>query len=142
MKNLFNLILFLSVVCSAQIDNTFLLFQYRKFGINGKQINVEFKIINLTSIMVYKTIDNKMEMPFEIEKVKYDLLIKELKSAVELKPKEEEIICSHGNYLHIQYKENGKYKNIESECISPKMNSWAFSLLEKFLKLIDEKEIF
>jgi hypothetical protein len=135
--------MFLSVVCSAQIDNTSLLFQYRKFGVNGKQINVEFKFIDLDSIMVYKTIEKKMEIPFEIEKAEYDLLIKELQLAIELKPKEEEeFICSHGNYLNIQYKENGKYKNIESECISPKMNSWAFNLLEKFLKVINEKEIF
>ncbi|MDP3352431.1 MAG: hypothetical protein Q8S44_01660, partial [Flavobacteriaceae bacterium] len=111
MKNLFNLILFLSVVCSAQIDNTSLSFKYRKFGVIGKQINVEFKFINSDSIMVYKTIDKKMEMPFKIEKTKYDLLIKELQSTIELKPKEEEIICFHGNYINIQYVENGKFKN-------------------------------
>ena len=137
------MILFLSIVCSAQIDNTSLRFQYRKFGVIGKQINVEFKFINSDSIIVYKTIEKKMEMPFKIEKTKYDLLIKELQSTIELKPKEEEeIICSHGNYLNIQYIENGKHKSIESECISPKMNSWAFNLLENFLTVITEKEIF
>ena len=134
--------MFLSVICSAQIDNTSLLFKYRKFGVNGKQINVEFKFISFDSIMVYKTIDKKMEIPLEIEKEKYDLLIKELQSAIVLKPKEEEFICSNGNYLYLQYEENGKYKNIESECISLKMNSWAFKLLEEFLKIINEKEIF
>ena len=71
------MILFLSIACSAQIDNTSLHFQYRKFGVIGKQINVEFKIINSDSIIVYKTIDKKMEMPFKIEKAKYDLLHEE-----------------------------------------------------------------
>lgn len=142
MKKIFNLILFLSVVCSAQIDNTLLRFQYRKFGVIGKQINVEFKYISPNSILVYKTIDKKIEKPFKIEKYNYDLLIKELQSTIKLKPKVEEIICSHGNYLNIQYIEDGKFKNIESECISEKMNSWTFSLLEKFLALINEKETF
>ncbi|WP_150111947.1 hypothetical protein [Flavobacterium sasangense] len=142
MKHLFNLILFLSTVCSAQIDNTTLSIQYRKFGVIGKQINVEFKLINSDSIIVYKVIDKKIEIPFKIEKAKYDTLIKELQVAIKLKPKEEEIICSHGNYLKIFYKENDNTKNIESECISPKMNSWAFKVLESFLAVINEKEIF
>lgn len=140
MRKIFNLLLLLSCVCSAQIDKNSIFFNYRKNGVIGEQVKVKFKVNKSDSIVVYKKIDNGEELVFKIPSNEYGFLISELEKTIKTQPKHEEFICSHGNKFDISFSVKSKPKNISSSCISSKMNSWSLKLLERFLNIIGEKE--
>ncbi|MCL9804891.1 hypothetical protein NAT51_05130 [Flavobacterium amniphilum] len=151
MKNLLNLILLFSCLCTAQIDPKNVTFRYITKGRIGDCIDVEFEVCRDSSVSVYKYIERrefsvsdnkprtKVMSAFEISRTVYASLISELENAFRLKPEEEEYDCFHSNLLIVHFSRNGKKEELSMSCIEPDANSTGLKLLRKLLKIINEK---